>query len=338
MIPEELEKQVIDYLLSQMTQKDAKRELGRFVVRDHATELYDRVNLWAIREDEKSLYEQQLDIEDKFPGLDVKATMTFVKQDFFREVIEQEKDVPFWQVATVVRVLKNAEPVYDPQGLIKAYIDEIDSIRWSPGFITLKRNTALHLVDRSFKHADDDMLGDAYFWMIKAAEEAICVPLMKRNLFSITTPTLLLDSLEAAPEIHDFYTGLLGVNRMTPDEAELALKELDKLAEHLYHKNSGTQREMWILTSYVSINECERRLQELNGAKGKVDDKTYRRLWEAVIGELWQAIFLIAQTPGGQVMLDPWVVALFWKWMIKGGTGQGLRKIAMRIKKIALTG
>ncbi|MHA2297222.1 MAG: hypothetical protein ACXAEU_04815 [Candidatus Hodarchaeales archaeon] len=335
MIPEEVEKQVIDYILSQMTKKDVKRELGRFIVRDYATEIYDRVNLWAIREDERSLHEQQLDIEDKFPG--TKATITFVKQDFFRDVIEQEKDVPFWQVATAVRVLNNADPVYDPQDLVKMYIEEMVNIKWSPGFITLKRNTAFHLMDRAFKHADDDMMADAYFWMIKAAEEAICVPLMKKNLFNITTPTLLLDTLEAAPKIHEFYTGLLGVNRITPEEAKDAIKELDKLAEHLYYKNIRTPREMWILTSYVSINECERRLQELHDAKGKVDDKIQRRLWEAVIGELWQAIFLIAQTPGGQVMLDPWVVGLFWKWMIKTGTGQGLRKMAMSVKKIALT-
>ncbi|MHA1448645.1 MAG: hypothetical protein ACTSP4_04395, partial [Candidatus Hodarchaeales archaeon] len=305
------------------------------IVHDNATEIYSRVNLWAIREDEKSLYEQQLDIEEKFPG--TKATLTFVNQVFFKDVFEQEKDIPFWQVATVVRVLKNATPIYDPHNIIKQYIEMIDTIKWSPGFITLKRNTSFHLIDRAFKYVEEDMTGDAYIWMIKAAEEAICVPLMKKELFNLTTPVLLMDSLRGDPEIHSFYTDLLGVNRITPEEAKQAVTELDRLAEHLFYRNAGTPREMWILTAYVSINECERKLKELEEAKDVVSSLDYQRLWEAVVGELWQAFFLVAQNPGGQVMLDPLVVALFWKWMIKKGTTQGLRKLAMIIRKLALS-
>ena len=108
-ISRELEESVIEYILSQMTQRDAKRELGRFVVHDNATEIYSRVNLWAIREDEKSLYEQQLDIEDKFPG--TKATLTFVRQEFFKDVFEQEKDIPFGKTHNLSALLDLLSPV-----------------------------------------------------------------------------------------------------------------------------------------------------------------------------------------------------------------------------------
>ncbi len=160
------------------------------------------------------------------------------------------------------------------------------------------------------------MLADAYVWLIKAAEEAICVPLMEMNAFEIGTATLLLDALRDFDEvIYTFFTDLLRIPTFTPEKLENARKELEKLADHLYRKNIKTDREMWILAAFVSINESERRLnQSLEADKSGYDKKVITRLFETAIGELWQGYFLVAQNPRFEVKLDPWVVSSFWRW------------------------
>jgi hypothetical protein len=65
------------------------------------------------------------------------------------------------------------------------------------------------------------------------------------------------------------------------------------------------------LAAFVSINESERRLKQTLEMK---DATIGRKLFEAAIGELWQAYFLVAQNPRTEVKLDPYVVGSFWNW------------------------
>ena len=123
---------------------------------------------------------------------------------------------------------------------------------------------------------------------------------MKDGLFNVTTPSLLLDSLRKSPELLKFYTDLLGIEILTPDLAFLSLKELENLAQHLYHAPSTTkQREEWILTAFVSINEAERKLHRVlkHAADENLDMLSWESLFEDALAELWQAYFVTAQTP-----------------------------------------
>ena len=72
-------------------------------------------------------------------------------------------------------------------------------------------------------------------WGIKAVEEAICAQLMTKGSFNVTTPSLLLDSLRSLPGLMRFYTEILGIDLLTPDLAFVSLKELENLADNLYH-------------------------------------------------------------------------------------------------------
>ena len=76
------------------------------------------------------------------------------------------------------------------------------------------------------------------------------------------------------------------------------MKELETLSNHLFYANERTKREMWILAAFVSINESERRLKQcFKAQKAGVDSLEIQRLFEASVAELWQAVFLVAQTP-----------------------------------------
>lgn len=306
MVKTETINRVIETLLMKIEVKD--QEQGRLLVHDDFEQFDSRINLWAIRENVRDLKETTItnliDISE-----DVEIKVTFAPPSFFLDVLGGRKDVPYWQVATVMRILRHCDIVFDPKGKMQQWVDQAPHIEWDPSLIELKRQTAQMLLDRMRNRIREDMLADAFMWLIKAAEEAICVPLMEANAFKIGTATLLLDILGNFDfDLHTFFSNLLQIPTFTPEKLDNARKELETLADHLYSLNVKTDREMWILAAFVSINESERRLNQSQ----KVEAKFTQRLFETAIGELWQGFWLVAQNPKKEVKLDPWVVGSFW--------------------------
>ncbi|MHA1975177.1 MAG: hypothetical protein ACTSW1_19480 [Candidatus Hodarchaeales archaeon] len=255
--------------------------------------------------------EVTVDYLGEFPDIEVK--LTYCPPKFFLEVIEGQ-NCPYWQVATVFRILTTGEIIYDPRGRLRKWVDQSKNIEWKPETIELKRQTTLTLLKRMENRVKEDMLADAYIWLIKAAEEAICVPLMIQNRFGLGNATLLLDTLRMTEnDIYSFFTSLLQVPRFSPERLESARSELESLADRLYNLNIKTDREMWILAAFVSINESERRLEQSNKLRNKNPSKS-KILLEVAVAELWQAYFLVAQNPRIDIKLDPWAVASFWNW------------------------
>ncbi|MFX0051399.1 MAG: hypothetical protein ACFFAJ_00035 [Candidatus Hodarchaeota archaeon] len=307
MVDPQIINQIIEILLSKIESKD--QEQGRLLVHDDFEKYDSRINLWAIRENIRDLKETTITDLDDFPGVEVKVT--YAPPMFFTDVL-QGKNVAYWQVATVIRLLKNCEIIFDPNGKMLQWVEQAPHIGWNSETIELKRQTTRLLLERMNNRIRDDMIADAYIWLIKAAEEAICVPLMIQNAFDVGTATLMLDAVkELDEEIYDFFTNLLQIKAISPDKLEKARKELENLADHLYKNNIKTDREMWILAAFVSINESERRLNQCL----KTDNpEEANKLFETAIGELWQAYFLVAQNPKLDIKLDPWVVSSFWRW------------------------
>lgn len=302
----EIINRIIESLLEKIEAKD--QEQGRLLVHDEFEQLDSRVNLWAIRENVRDLKETTVTSLSNIPD-DIEIKVTYAPPSFFLDVLGGKKDVPYWQVATVIRILRYSDIIYDPQGKIQQWMDQAPHIEWDPDLIELKRQTTQLLLDRMDNRIREEMLADAYIWLIKAAEEAICVPLMQANAFKIGTATLLLDVLRDFDEdLYVFFADLLRVSAFTHEKLERARKELEKLADHLYKLNVKTDREMWILAAFVSLNESERRLNQSQ----KAETELIFRLFETAIGELWQAYWLVAQNPRSEVKLDPWVVGSFW--------------------------
>ena len=302
----EIINRIIESLLENIEAKD--QEQGRLLVHDEFEQLDSRVNLWAIRENVRDLKETTVTNLVNIPD-DIEIKVTFAPPSFFLDVLGGKKDVPYWQVATVIRILRYSDIIYDPKGKIQQWIDQAPHIEWDPDLIELKRQTTLLLLDRMDNRIREEMLADAYIWLIKAAEEAICIPLMQANAFKIGTATLLLDVLRDFDEdLYVFFADLLRVSAFTHTKLESARKELETLADHLYKLNVKTDREMWILAAFVSLNESERRLNQCQ----KADPEMISRLFETAVGELWQAYWLVAQNPRSEVKLDPWVVGSFW--------------------------
>lgn len=302
----EIINRIIESLLSKIEAKD--QEQGRLLVHDEFEQLDSRINLWVIRENVRDLKETTVTSLTNIPD-DIEIKVTYAPPSFFIDVLGGKKDVPYWQVATVIRILRYSDIVYDPQGKIQQWMDQAPHIEWDPDLIELKRQTTQLLLDRMDNRIREEMLADAYIWLIKAAEEAICVPLMQANAFKIGTATLLLDVLRDFDEdLYVFFADLLRVSAFTQEKLERARKELETLADHLYKLNVKTDREMWILAAFVSLNESERRLNQCQ----KADTEMISRLFETAVGELWQAYWLVAQNPRSEVKLDPWVVGSFW--------------------------
>lgn len=303
--------QLIEILLSKIEQKH--KELGRFYIHDEFNNMDSRVDLWAIREKIRDLKETTItDLED-FDDVEIK--LTYCPRSFFEDVLEGQ-NVPYWQVATVMRILQSSDIVYDPQGKLDDWVSKAKYVQWKPETIELKKKTTMMLLERVKNRIQEDMIADAYIWLIKAAEEAICVPIMEKNAFGIGTAPLLLDSLRNTDiNLFDFFRHLICVDKFDPTKLENARKELENLAERLYQKNLKTDREMWILAAFVSLNESEKRLkQSLSTPISDPSSSVSSRLFESSVGELWQAYFLVAQNPRVDIKLDPWVVGSFWNW------------------------
>jgi hypothetical protein len=297
---------IIESLLEKIEAKD--QEQGRLLVHDDFEQFDSRINLWAIRENVHDLKETTVTDLTNVPG-DMEIKVTYAPPSFFIDVLGGKQDVPYWQVATVIRILRNSDIIYDPRGKMQQWMDQAPHIEWDPNLIELKRQTTLLLLDRMDNRIKEDMLADAYIWLIKAAEEAMCIPLMQANAFKIGTATLLLDVLRDFDDnLYDFFSNLLRISAFTHEKLETARKELEKLADHLYRSNVKTDREMWILAAFVSINESERRLNQCQRASTEF----MTRLFETAVAELWQAYWLVAQNPRKEVKLDPWVVGSFW--------------------------
>jgi hypothetical protein len=307
MVEPQIANQIIETLLSKIESKD--QEQGRLLVHDVFEKYDSRINLWAIRENVRDLKETTVTDLNEFPDVEIKVT--YAPPMFFTDVL-QGKNVAYWQVATVVRLLKNCDIIFDPNGKMLQWVEQASQIEWDPEIIELKRQTTKMLLERMHNRIREDMIADAYIWLIKAAEEAICVPLMIQNAFDVGTATLMLDAVkELDKEIYNFFADLLQIRVFSPEKLEKARKELENLADHLYKNNIKTDREMWILAAFVSINESERRLNQ----SLKTDNpKEANKLFETAIGEIWQAYFLVAQNPKLEIKLDPWVVSSFWRW------------------------
>ncbi len=302
----EIINRIIETLLEKIEAKD--QEQGRLLVHDDFEQFDSRINIWAIRENVRDLKETTI---TGLPNIsdDVEIKVTYAPPSFFLDVLGGRKNVPYWQVATVMRILRFSDIIYDPQGKMQHWMDQAPHIEWDPNLIELKRQTTQLLLDRMENRIREDMFADAYIWLIKAAEEAICVPLMQANAFKIGTATLLLDVLrDFDDDLYTFFADLLRISTFTNKKLENARKELETLADHLYRLNVKTDREMWILAAFVSINESERRLNQCR----KSETKFMKRLFETSVAELWQAYWLVAQSPRKEVKLDPWVVGSFW--------------------------
>jgi len=309
MVELDIKNRAIQYVLSKIEAKS--QEWGRFLVNDSFNNLDTRLTFWAIEEDARDLKEVALTPLGEQPELELK--LTYAPPSFFLEVLDGHNS-PYWQVATVYRVLNNSEIIYDPKGRLNEWVSRIKQIEWDPDVIQLKQKTTLSLLQRVEKFIGEDMLADAYIWLIKAAEEAICVPLMRQNTFGLGSAPLLLDTLrDHHADIFIFFKSLLRIETFTMEKLEESRKELEILADRLYLNNIKTDREMWILAAFVALNESEKRLKQSIAAK-EYDLNLSNRLFETSIGELWQAYFLVAQNPRTEVKLDPWVVGSFWKW------------------------
>ncbi|MHA2154224.1 MAG: hypothetical protein ACXABU_02715 [Candidatus Hodarchaeales archaeon] len=311
MVDQQIINQIIETLLSKITSED--QELGRFLVQDQYDDLDSRIVFWAIREKLRDLKETTITDLEEIPDIEVKLTLA--PRGFFEDVLTG-KNVPYWQVATVMRLLQSSEIIYDPRGKLDMWKSQAEHLEWQSDVIDLKRQTTRMLMDRVKNRIREDMIADAYIWLIKAAEEAICVPLMINNAFGLGTASLLLDSLrEADINLYDFFNQLLRISYFNPEKLTNARQELELLADRLYQQHIRTDREMWILSAFVSINESERRLNQSMSIKSpEITSPISSRLFETAIGELWQGFFLVAQSPKLDVKLDPWVVASFWNW------------------------
>ncbi|MHA1941349.1 MAG: hypothetical protein ACXACP_05765 [Candidatus Hodarchaeales archaeon] len=303
--------QIIELLLSKIEKKH--QELGRFYVHDEYDKIDSRIVFWAIRDKLRDLKETTITNLEDFSEIEIK--LTFSPRNFFEDVL-QGQNVPYWQVATVMRILQSSDIVYDPLGKLEDWVSQAKYVQWKPETIELKKKTTIMLLERVKNRVQEDMIADAYIWMIKAAEEAICVPIMEKNAFGLGTAPLLLDTLRNTEiNLYDFFNQLLGIQNFDPKKLENARKELEILADRLYQKNLRTDREMWILAAFVSINESERRLQQsLSVPVVDPSSSITSRLFETAVGELWQAYFLVAQNPRIEIKLDPWVVGSFWNW------------------------
>ncbi|MFX1513131.1 MAG: hypothetical protein ACFFCQ_11135 [Promethearchaeota archaeon] len=318
--------EIIERLLAQM--KYDRKERGRFVyfTQDHPGD-EKIVSIWALKQGQKNIMETQMKLKE-FP--EVKIKINFIEPKFFVDVVEDIVDVPFWQISTVVRLLSNCKPIYDPEGLITYLCERIKDVSWKPETIFLKVQSSEGFLHMARRRIMEDMLADAFLWIVKAGEEAICTRLMRKGTFNIITAELLLDSLRVEAALHDFYVKeLLGIDNFTPEKLKDALNELEKLGKKLYYANERTKRKTWILSAFVSINECDRRVRQLFAAVGKkgVDSEFLQRIYETAIGELWQAVFLLAQNPMGMTKLDPWLVGFFWKWFILNKTEKDAQRL-----------
>ena len=294
MIDEQTINQIIEILLSRISSDD--QELGRFLIRDQYDQLDSRVVFWAIKEKLRDLKETTITDLNEFAQVEIKLTLS--PRSFFEDVLTG-KNVPYWQVATVMRLLQSSDIIYDPKQKLDKWKTEAEHVTWQPDVIDLKRQTTKMLLDRVKNRIQEDMIADAYIWLIKAAEEAICVPLMTVNAFRLGTAPFLLDSLRNTDiNLYDFFTQLLRISTFDPDKLVSARQELELLADRLYQRNVRTDREMWILAAFVSINESDRRLhQSMNVKTTDVTASISSRLFVTAVGELWQAFFLVAQSP-----------------------------------------
>lgn len=334
----ETEDSIIDHLMKNLTKKDLDLEVGRFINRNILFQDDRSIQIWVVKQNTRQITEKTVELDD-FPSYQI--NLTFVAPTFFTDVFEG-LDVPYWQIATIKRVLKDCRIVYDPQEFISYCNKQAQDLTWNDESIQLKKNVSLELIKKSEHFIAQDMLADAYMWGIKAVEEAICVQLMTHGSFNVTTPSLLLDSLRGMPELMAFYADLLGIELLTPDLAFISLKELENLADHLFHaQNTPKQREEWILSAFVSINEAERKLKRVltHAADENLDVLSWESLFEDALAELWQAYFVTAQTPWNkEVPLDPWVVGLFWKWFVNEDPKYDIYQLIDRTKSILETG
>ena len=332
------EDKIFEHLMKNLSKKDLDLEVGRFITKNDIFQDPNAIHIWIIKQNTRQITEKTVELEE-FSSNEI--NLTFIAPNFFTDVFEG-KDVPYWQIATLKRVLTDCRIVYDPQEFIKYCIDQAKTLSWDPQSIELKKNISLELITKAQHFIDEDMLADAYMWGIKAVEEAICVQLMSNGSFNVTTPSLLLDSLRSLPALMRFYTELLGIDLLTPDLAFVSLKELENLADHLYHSQSThKQREDWILSAFVSINEAERKLKRVlnHAADENLDLLSWETLFEDALAELWQAYFVTAQQPWNKdVPLDPWVVGLFWKWFVNESPNYDIGQLLERTKIILETG
>lgn len=334
---------ITNYLMD--NRKYDSKELGRFIVKDNQDIYNDYYSMWIIKEDERGIFEKTLSIDsfprefkDEFEGIQI--SLTYANPSYIFDVLSGDKDINFWQIGNVIRVIKSSIILDDPKGLLAKAKNQAQDITWSPELIRLKRQISLSLLDKALKYFNEDILADAMIWLLKAAEEALCVPLMKRDAYRITTPKFILDILRKTdPFLYQFYSGLLGISEQTIERIQKAYDELEMLAERIFRINKRKDREMWILVSYVSLNTCEMHLRELSNSEKGSD--YFQLHFESVIVELWQAYFLISQTPWNRMSpLDQWIVASFWNHFFEWRKNidfseKGFKQLISKIESIA---
>ena len=142
--------QVIEALLSKIELKH--QELGRFLLHDEFEYLDPRIVLWAVRENIRDLKETSITDLDDFSDIEIK--LTFGPREFFEDVLSG-KNVPYWQVATVMRIFKTSEIVYDPRGKLDKWLAQAEYVEWQNEVIELQRDTTRMLLKRVNNRIND---------------------------------------------------------------------------------------------------------------------------------------------------------------------------------------
>jgi len=121
-------RRIIEVLLTKIEAKD--QEIGRLLVHDDFEQYDSRITIWAIRGNVRDLKETAVTGLTDFSTIEVK--ITYAPPSFFLDVLSGRKNVPYWQVATVVRLLQHSDVIYDPKGTIQEWVDQVPNIEWQP--------------------------------------------------------------------------------------------------------------------------------------------------------------------------------------------------------------
>ena len=176
---ETTENKIATQLMENLTKKDIELEVGRFISQQELFQDPNSIQIWIIKQNTRQITEKTVEL-DHFSEFQI--NLTFVSPNFFTDIYDG-LDVPYWQIATVKRALKNCRIVYDPQEFIKFCIEKNKNLTWNQQSIDLKLNVSYELIRKAEHFLKEEMLADAYMWAIKAVEEAICVQIMKNGLF-----------------------------------------------------------------------------------------------------------------------------------------------------------
>ena len=155
------EDKIFEHLMKNLTKQDLDLEFGRFITKNDIFQDPNSIHIWIIKQNERQITEKTVEFDEfSYNEVSNEINFTFVPPIFFTDVFEGY-DVPYWQIATLKRVLTECRVMYDPQGFIKYCIEQAKTLSWNPQSIELKKNVSLELIKKSKHFIDEDMLADA---------------------------------------------------------------------------------------------------------------------------------------------------------------------------------